>query len=399
MRAFPLSAAKAGITRLRDKGGANKDSLYDLVNGYVTQARSIRPRPGSTRAYSLPLGTKGLCAFRNKLHVFSSDVVSSLSPDVVINILRHPQTGSTDTLKEIWFAAPFLGFLYVVAEWESGEIYHYWLQDTGTWQANHVYLPGEVIQPTTPNGYSYQASRLGDPNPLWVPNVNRALGEVVEPTTPNGYKYTVVIAAGDDPRSGATEPTWIAAEGALVYETTNNDAPPASNPDPNDGTTTPPPQVVDRYSNQGGYPKCVVATMWVDADRLAGEIMAGDLVDAHSPELGFHKASCKASGEVCLQECVRITTDNGSWTEVSKTTPVNFAEATQDMEDGKWAFAPYVIGQNVLTKRGVSQVVEVVDIGEKPVKPLDFGGVSFVSGGDQENGIYTHNMAKFSGDV
>ena len=42
-----LSAVQAGITRLRTKGGASPESLYDLINGYVTAARTIAPRPGS----------------------------------------------------------------------------------------------------------------------------------------------------------------------------------------------------------------------------------------------------------------------------------------------------------------------------------------------------------------
>ena len=50
MRQFALTTAKGGINRLRDKGNASKDSLYDLLNGYVTQTNSIKPRPGTRLA-------------------------------------------------------------------------------------------------------------------------------------------------------------------------------------------------------------------------------------------------------------------------------------------------------------------------------------------------------------
>ncbi len=147
MRQFALTTAKGGINRLRDKGNASKDSLYDLLNGYVTQTNSIKPRPGTRLSYSLPTGTKGLCAFHEKLHVFSSEVVTSLDAMVVINVLRHP-TSPLLPLLEIHFAAPFLGYLYVAAEWLNGDVFHYWLQENNPWQADHVYLEGEIVQPT-----------------------------------------------------------------------------------------------------------------------------------------------------------------------------------------------------------------------------------------------------------
>lgn len=246
MRQFALTTAKGGINRLRDKGGASKDSLYDLVNGYVTQTNSIKPRPGTRRAYSLPEGTKGMCAFHEKLHVFSSETVTSLDPMVVIDVLRHPDAGSLLPLKEIHFAAPFLGYLYVVAEWLNGEVFHYWLQENGSWLPNHVYLEGEVIQPTVPNGYAYQATRLNPAETVWKALEPRTVGDIVEPTKPNGYQYEVIDTVGLNPASGATEPAWIAESGALVYEDVigggSTTTPPAS-------TTTVPPNVEDRYGS------------------------------------------------------------------------------------------------------------------------------------------------------
>ena len=245
MRQFALTTAKGGINRLRDKGNASKDSLYDLLNGYVTQTNSIRPRPGTRLAYSLPEGTKGMCAFHEKLHVFSSDVVTSLDAMVVINVLRHP-TNPLLPLLEIHFAAPFLGYLYVSAEWLNGDVFHYWLQDSSPWQANHVYLEGEIIQPTVPNGYAYQANRLTPPGTLWAPLAPRIVGDVVEPTTANGYQYEVIDTIGLNPASGTTEPAWVAEDGAIVYEDASgasSTVPPAT------GIPTVPPSVSDRYGS------------------------------------------------------------------------------------------------------------------------------------------------------
>jgi len=245
MRQFALTTAKGGINRLRDKGGASKDSLYDLVNGYVTQTNSIKPRPGTRRAYSLPAGTKGMCAFHEKLHVFSSDVVTSSDAMVVIDVLRHPDSPLLPLL-EIHFAAPFLGYLYVVAEWLNGDVYHYWLQENGAWQANHVYLEGEVIQPTIPNGYAYEATRLNPAAGVWKALEPRAVGDIVEPTVGNGYQYEVIDTVGLNPASGTTEPAWVASDGSIVYEDASGGA---GTTTPTTGTPTVPPGVSDRYGS------------------------------------------------------------------------------------------------------------------------------------------------------
>ena len=254
MRQFALTTAKGGINRLRDKGNASKDSLYELLNGYVTQTNSIKPRPGTRLSYSLPTGTKGLCAFHEKLHVFSSEVVTSLDAMVVIDVLRHP-TNALLPLLDIHFAAPFLGYLYVSAEWLNGDVFHYWLQDNNAWQPSHVYLEGEIVQPTTPNGYAYQATRLTPAGTVWAPLAPRTVGDVVEPTQANGYEYEVIDTIGLNPASGTTEPAWVAEDGALVYEDVTGNG--TGTTTPTGGSTTVPPSVSDRYgsgvdANRGG---------------------------------------------------------------------------------------------------------------------------------------------------
>jgi len=249
MRDFAISSAKSGMNRQRNKGGAPKDSFYSLKECYVTSDRSVVPRPGTVRDVALPVGTKGLMAFRGRLWVFSSEPLTSPDPKYVISTLQHPDPASTANLKEIHFAQPFLGFPYVVAEFDDDptKFYHYWLQDTGTWLPNHIYAIGEVVQPTSPNGYTYTATRLGAANPVWAAGQPRAIGDVIEPTVANGYQYRVIDVAGDNPVSGSIEPAWIAQDGAIVYE--DNDTTGTSS---GSAAPTVPPSVSDRYSNQGG---------------------------------------------------------------------------------------------------------------------------------------------------
>lgn len=248
MRSMALSAIKAGITRLRDKGGASPESLYDLLNGFVTAARSIKARPGTRIDYSLPAGTKGLVLFRGSFVVFSSDPLSTGSEGYKVEILKHPSEDSSATLVDIHFAAPFLGYLYVVAEWSDNSVYHYWLQSADPWQPNRMYIEGDVVSPTEPNGYAYIATRLGEAPPFWAPSVARAIGDMVIPTTGNGngYEYTVVDVLGSTPASGTTEPTWPPVDGALVTEDTNS-LPNTSGSTDTSTVQTPPASVEDRY--------------------------------------------------------------------------------------------------------------------------------------------------------
>lgn len=225
-----LTSVKGGITRLRTKGAALKDSLYDLLNGYVTAQKTVVQRPGTDRAAVVPAAdTKGLVAFDGTRHVFGAEEVS-LPDGYTLHILAHPEgpdlSGNPIPIKAIHFAQPIMGALYVCAEFEhvtgfvptQGYTFHYWIQQGEVWLANTIYQIGDIVAPSSPNGLMYQATRLTAPNPAWTPNVARAVGDIVEPTVYNGFYYQVVETEGDNPVSGGTEPVWIAQEGARVYE-------------------------------------------------------------------------------------------------------------------------------------------------------------------------------------
>lgn len=250
MRTFALSNVKTGMTRLRDKGGASKDSLYDLHNAYVSASGSVVPRPGTALAYTLPAGTKGLAAHNGRLHVFANSVLASPSPSVQIDVLSNPTDPSLD-IEDIWFAAPFLGYLYVVAEFEDGSVYHYWLEEADTWQADTTYMLGQLVQPTVPNGLVYRAGRLNPADPVWTPDTAVTLGDVVEPTTFNGYKFEVIDTIGNA-RTGDVEPDWNEGDGAITYEDVDVSTPVTPGGGGNGNPGTVPPDIRDRYDNPGG---------------------------------------------------------------------------------------------------------------------------------------------------
>lgn len=250
MRQQSLSAVKAGITRLRDKGGASPDSLFDLLNGYVTAARTIKSRPGTRIDVVLPPGTKGLVWFQGMFVVFSHLVIASTDARVEVEVLRHPTSAETP-IKDIHFGMPFLGYLYVVAEFEDGLIRHYWLEKGELWQPGKVYLPGTLVRPTSGNGLAFRVESDRAGYTPWAPNVGRALDDVVVPTEDNGFRYVVTEVTGDSPRSGTTEPAWPTNEGETVIEDVSNKSPFSVDQQAGTPATNVPLSVKDRYGSGG----------------------------------------------------------------------------------------------------------------------------------------------------
>lgn len=251
MRIQPLSTANAGMTRLRSKGDAAPNTLYDLLNGYITLAGTIKPRPGTQTDIVLPTDTKGLVAHKCRLYVFSHTLQVTSNPDkYVVATLRHP-TDPTVAIQEIHFAAPFMGFLYVAATFEDGNTWHYWLEELDEWSANTDYMIGDRVFPSTENGFGYKATRSSSASPAWQPSMSVAVSDVVEPTVYNGFKYTAIDASGSNPSTGTVEPEWPEESGAQVIEYAQGTA---SNvventvldPDPDEGYTP------DKYSNPAG---------------------------------------------------------------------------------------------------------------------------------------------------
>jgi hypothetical protein len=248
VRPYPINSLQRGIDRTRTKGWARPDTMFDAINCWVTVGRSARPRPGSAGDARLPAGTIGLTTFHGKLVVFADHAVDlSAFPKYELEILTFPGTAGP-TLAAIHFAQPFLGFLYVIAEWSDGSVYHYWLREPSIWQANTIYRFGDLVQPTVPNGFVYEATRLLPADPVWTPDSAVQIGDRREPTVPNSFTYEVIDTIGLNPRTSMTEPDWPTQPDAIINEDADFDA---TVPPPGSGTsnTTPPSSVTDRYGS------------------------------------------------------------------------------------------------------------------------------------------------------
>jgi hypothetical protein len=235
---------------LRSKGAALRASLYDLTNSYVTAGKTVKVRPGTYRRATVT-GTKGLIKFGTDFHVFSDSIVS-VPAGYETHVLSNPQNRSS-TVARIHFVAPYMGFLYVVAEFSDGTKQHFWLQDSGEWTANTIQYNGNFILPTVPTGLAYAATRLEAPHSLWQPNIAIAVNDIFEPTVYNGFMYKAIAVAGDSPHTGATEPVWPTTENAQIqefgdFDVTNEAGSAGSSSAPTPGRT-----ITDRYGNSSVF--------------------------------------------------------------------------------------------------------------------------------------------------
>ncbi len=255
MRPFPLTVMKGGINRLRVKGAARADMVYDLVNAYITNAGSIQTREGTNKFATLDSTTKGLMSMDGDLHVFGT-ALETVPSGFVCDLLVHP-TDSSQTLVKIWFAKPFMGFPYVVAEYANGDIFNFWLQSNGTWAPDTVYFTGNIVTPTTPNGLAYLAQRNMPANPLWAASTVTVAGDVVEPNTYTGFAYRAVNVSsspGTSAFTSASEPNWPTTIGGVIQEFGNfntNVSQSASQQNSSSSDTAQPlgSNITDRYGN------------------------------------------------------------------------------------------------------------------------------------------------------
>lgn len=223
VRVYPLTSMQAGMTRLRDKGGASPKAAYELTNGYVDASGAASQRPGTTWIFNWAdprLGkgsqagqTKGLAFYNGVFYTFTSGngagsgIVSGGGTTYQILVLRHP-TSTTVTLVKVHFAKPYMGFLYVVAQFSDGLVGHYWLQSPPAWTLNTFYQPATLVQPTTNNGFYYSAIPGGTPAPAWTALLQHSLGDVIQPSTANGLQYTAVTLSSGSGAATTTTATF-----------------------------------------------------------------------------------------------------------------------------------------------------------------------------------------------
>lgn len=242
MREVVLSTQKGGISRLRERGGASPETLYQLRNAYVTTAKTIRQRPGLTTIFTLNPGTVGWASYGGQYFVFASTFIPQPA-GVTCIVLKHP-TVIDQTLTKIHFAQTFLGRFYVSAEFANGDVRHYWVTNAPQWSPNGGYGYKQKVVPTTPTGFVYEVSNVIS-IPSWAPGETIVVSDVRQPRVYNGIKYTAIAVTGAAPvKTSDTEPVWPTVEGGTIVEYSYGGVPPTPTPPP---TPTYPPDIGGEY--------------------------------------------------------------------------------------------------------------------------------------------------------
>lgn len=138
----------------------------------------------------------------------------------------------------------------------------------------------------------------------------------------------------------------------------------------------------------GGGAPCVCVDMWLDPEHMAMEAKQGmliDCLDLPNSDVKFRRRI--QSVRFPETDCVKITTDAGAVLDLSAITPF-------DLLDGRVAFAEDMLGEYVITDKGVEKVIEVLRLGQQPVAHISVGGISYAAGYDPSHRIYSHNTLK-----
>ena len=120
-----ISDVRLGIDRRRSRISGVPGSLWELVNAHITSGGEIERAKAFPAVYALPEGTFGLGGVGGILYVFGSGADPGVPSPVVYQRLQHVGGPSVDMVAVHW-VEPFDGLLYVIAEFEDGEIYHYY---------------------------------------------------------------------------------------------------------------------------------------------------------------------------------------------------------------------------------------------------------------------------------
>jgi len=160
-----------GIDHRKAASVADANRLRDMVNAHVITGRATEKRHGRRTVQILESGTKGLYPALGVLNTFYAigDITHS-NPLLMANKVPFFEKGGngdwvaseTVDLVDVWFVDVFNGFIYVVVEYDNGEIRHHYLDDGERREKNPDYVepeePEESEEPEEPD-----PSDPGDP--------------------------------------------------------------------------------------------------------------------------------------------------------------------------------------------------------------------------------------------
>lgn len=116
---------RAGLDTRRPAAMGEAGSLVRAENVVVTRGGDLQARKGAVLQYTLPAGSFGLKALRNKVFVFGSAAApTGLPGDIIYTRLQHPDT--TPAMTALLDVQSFNGRPFTLAEFDDGSVYPFY---------------------------------------------------------------------------------------------------------------------------------------------------------------------------------------------------------------------------------------------------------------------------------
>lgn len=202
-----------GLDRRKGKASSEPNRLRVLTNAYITTGKQVQKRQVLQRVATLEAGTVGLRAAHGKLNTFyESGTITHAKTLFQAQKIPHPS--SSQAVAKVHYCDSFAGYLYVVAEYADGSIWHLYLDDDGAWQGATAYSVGDYVRPSTQNGYRYKVTAIagsgtsGASEPTWPTTVG---GTVIDNAGANQITWTCFSPYVQDANCPQRAPTIKAA--------------------------------------------------------------------------------------------------------------------------------------------------------------------------------------------
>lgn len=116
---------KLGMDRRKERVAGVAGALWLGVNGHINRGGSFERRKKFVNTYALPAGTTfGLCDLNGQLFVFGSSASPGAIPaGVNYQRLAHPASANMTSIIDV---SNFGGNIYAIAQFDNGDIFHYY---------------------------------------------------------------------------------------------------------------------------------------------------------------------------------------------------------------------------------------------------------------------------------
>ena len=145
MSTIHFNEFSVGLDHRKSSTVSDATRLRECKNAFVTTGKVLRKRPGLPKIATLEPGTIGLVSGNGVLNTFYEfgAPVTHADTRFLANELEHALGAgyASGSLFKVHYGTAFLGYLYVVAEYDDNSIFHYYLDGSNPNRVTDVNCP------------------------------------------------------------------------------------------------------------------------------------------------------------------------------------------------------------------------------------------------------------------